>query len=160
MTKKTETETENLLRTETMQEENNDSMNESSPEGKETEKTKTEARKNIKKAPAKKYFKVRFHERFDESEPVSITLGINGNLLVIQRGVEVILPEDYLILAKRCTIRSVYPVIEGTKTVMKKMTKPRASFDLLGEATEAEYLKMKAEGDAKVAKAMKEAQEE
>lgn len=151
MTKNSETETENK-QLDTTGPQNDKNENESSVNEK--------AEKKKKNAAQKKYFRVRFHERVDESEPASITLGINGNLLVIKRGVDVILPEEYVKLAKACTVRSTYPTIEGTKTVMKKMVKPRASFDMLGEATEKEYLTMKAEGDAKVAATLKAAQDE
>jgi len=105
--------------------------------------------KTEEKTTGKKYFKVRFHERQSSTEPVNVTLGINGEILVIRRGELVILPEEYVELARSCVIRFNFPVAEGQKTVRKKFTMPRCSFDLLGEATEAEYLKMKKEGTEK-----------
>ena len=104
--------------------------------------------KNEEKS-GKKYYKVRFHERQSSTEPVNVVLGVNGDILVIRRGEEVILPEEYVELARSCMLRCYFPVPEGQKTVRKKLTMPRCSFDLLGEATEAEYLKMKKEGTEK-----------
>ena len=101
------------------------------------------------KEAAKKYFRVRFHERQTPTEPVNVVLGINGEILVVKRGELVILPEEFVELARSCVLRCYFPVPEGQKTVRKKMTMPRCSFDLLGEATEAEYLKMKEEGTKK-----------
>ncbi len=109
----------------------------------------------------KKYFKVRFHERQTPTEPVNVTLGINGEILVIRRGEEVILPEEFVELARSCVIRYKFPVASGQKTIRKPFTMPRCSFDLLGEATEAEYLKMKKEGTEKTLKDLnKNVQEE
>ena len=105
--------------------------------------------KNEEKNSIKKYFKVRFHERQIPTEPVNVVLGINGEILVVKRGELVILPEDFVERARSCVLRCYFPVPEGQKTVRKKMTMPRCSFDLLGEATEAEYLKMKEEGTKK-----------
>ena len=110
---------------------------------------------------SKKYFRVRFHERQTTTEPVNVTLGVNGNILVIQRGQEVILPEEYVELARSCVIRYSYPVADGKTNVRKKFSMPRCSFDLLGEATEEEYLKMKKEGTEKTIKDLnKNVQEE
>ena len=115
----------------------------------------TKAEKKVKKNkaadadPPKKYFKVRFHERQTPTEPVNVVLGINGEILVVKRGELVILPEEFVELARSCVLRCYFPVPEGQKTVRKKMTMPRCSFDLLGESTEAEYLKMKEEGTKK-----------
>lgn len=111
-------------------------------------------------ASGKKFFKVRFHERTDTNEPANVTLGINGNVLVIQRGVEVILPEDYVTLARSCVITYTYPALDGSKNVRKRVTRPRCPFDLLGEATEAEYLKMKKEGTEKTLASLKKNIEE
>ena len=113
------------------------------------------------KETGKKYFRVRFHERQTATEPVNVTLGVNGEILVIRRGEEVILPEEYVELARSCVIRGKYPVASGQKTIRKPFTMPRCSFDLLGEATEAEYLKMKREGTEKTLKDLnKDVQEE
>ena len=105
-----------------------------------------------RKNPGKKYYKVRFHERQSTTEPVNVTLGVNGNILVIQRGQVVILPEEYVELARSCVIRYNYPSLDGRTNVRKKFTMPRCSFDLLGEATEKEYLRMKREGTEKTLK--------
>lgn len=113
------------------------------------------AKSENKEQSVKKYYKVRFHERTSTTEPANVTLGINGEILVIQRGKEVILPEEFVELARSCVIRFNYPVPEGQKTVRKKFTMPRCSFDLLGETTEAEYLKMKREGTEQTLKDLK-----
>ena len=115
----------------------------------ETKIPNKKEKKNKAADPEKKYFKVRFHERQTPTEPVNVVLGINGEILVVKRGELVILPEEFVELARSCVLRCYFPVPEGQKTVRKKMTMPRCSFDLLGEATEAEYLKMKKEGTEK-----------
>ena len=118
----------------------------------EMKDAKTEKKEKKTRSAAKKYFKVRFHERQTSTEPMNVTLGINGDILVIQRGKEVILPEEFVELARSCVIRFNFPVPEGQKTVRKKSVIHRCSFDLLGEATEAEYLKMRKEGTEKTLK--------
>ena len=51
------------------------------------------------KKTGKKFYRVRFHERTNETEPINVALGVNGNILVCKRGEEVILPEEYVRLA-------------------------------------------------------------
>ena len=119
------------------------------------------ANKEVKEpAPAKKFYRVRFHERTGTNEPVNVVLGINGNVLVIKRGEEVILPEDYVTLARSCVISYTYPALDGSKNVRKRITRPRCPFDLLGEATEEEFLKMKKEGTEQTLASIKKKIEE
>ena len=112
-------------------------------------------------ATGKKYFWVRFHERNSTTEPVNVTLGINGDILVIRRGEKVILPEEYVELARSCVIKFTGPVLDGSKNIRKQVTMPRCPFDMLGEATEEEFFKMKKEGTEKtLASLRKNIQEE
>ncbi|MBO4633269.1 MAG: hypothetical protein J5858_15225 [Lentisphaeria bacterium] len=109
---------------------------------------------------AKKYFKVRFHERTNETEPTNVALGVNGNTLVCKRGEEVILPEEYVEMARTCTARYLRPEAgtgdDGKKTtVYKQRSYARCAFDLLGESSEEEYLRMKREGTQKTRESLK-----
>ena len=103
---------------------------------------------------AEKYFKVRFHERTSESESENITLGVNGNILVIRRGVPVVIPESFVKTARRAVIRYRYTDTKSGKPVSRKLA--RCSFDILGESSETEFLKMKEEGTRKTMKALED----
>ena len=112
------------------------------------------------KKTGKKFYRVRFHERTNETEPINVALGVNGNILVCKRGEEVILPEEYVEMARTCTARYLRPEAgkdeDGkNSTVFKQRSYARCAFDLLGESTEAEYLRMKREGTQKTRESLK-----
>lgn len=122
---------------------------------KETEEVPKETEEaEIPAKSTEKYFKVRFHERTSESESENITLGVNGNILVIRRGVPVVIPESFVKTARRAVIRYRYTDTKSGKPVSRKLA--RCSFDILGESSEAEFLKMKEEGTRKTMKALED----
>ena len=84
----------------------------------------------------------------------NVVLGVNGEILVIQRNVEVIIPEPYLRVAQSAVIRYNYPEAgENSKTKVKHFAQSRCACDVLGEATEEEFLKMKRAGTEKFIRA-------
>lgn len=101
-----------------------------------------------------KFYRVRFHERTSNSEPENITLGVNGNILVIRRGVTVVIPECFVQTARRAVIKYRYEDINTKKIINRKIA--RCSFDILGEGTEAEFMKLKADGTRKTRKALED----
>lgn len=91
-----------------------------------------------------KYYRVTFLERQNEHEERDVTLGVNGEFLVIKRGVETIIPERY----KECadhTTREVFTQKpnQPRKTVGHVKLFP---YSVIGMATKEEYEKLKAEG--------------
>ena len=102
-----------------------------------------------------KYFKVRFHAKSNPNDTDNVTLGVNGEVIVIKREEEVIIPERFV----ECARHAVYPQFtqlpnEPRKATGKVMTYP---LDVLGEGTHEEYLKMKKEGTQKTQEAVERA---
>lgn len=91
-----------------------------------------------------KYYRVRFHERTDKSQKEDVELAVNGEVLQVIRGQSVVIPERFMEAADHAT----YPIFkqeagEERKTMGAIRLFP---YDNLGEATEAEYKMMLAEG--------------
>lgn len=99
------------------------------------------------KTAEEKYYTVMFNPRSDPGETEDVHLIVNGDVLVCQRGVKVIIPERY----KECADHTTIPIFnqkpnEARKEVGNKMLYPYSSY---GEATKAEYLKFLSEGNRK-----------
>ena len=99
-----------------------------------------------------KYYRVTFNHKSSPNDDDDVTLIVNGETLVIQRGVEVIIPERY----KECADHATYPVFrqrpnESRKQVGTVMVFP---YSLLGDATEKDFLKQREEGNKKTKEAM------
>ena len=100
---------------------------------------------------AEKYYRVTFNHKSSPNDEDDVTLIVNGETLVLQRGVEAIIPGRY----KECADHATYPVFrqrpnESRKQIGTVMVFP---YSLMGEATEQEYLKLLRQGN----KATKEA---
>jgi len=105
-----------------------------------------------KRDKTEKYYRVTFNHKSSPNDEDDVTLIVNGETLVIQRGVEVIIPERY----KECADHATYPVFrqrpnESRKQVGTVMVFP---YSLMGEAAEQEYLKQLREGNKKTKEAM------
>jgi len=105
-----------------------------------------------KKDKVEKYYRVIFNHKSNPNDEDDVTLIVNGETLVCQRGVEVIIPGRY----KECADHATYPVFkqrpnEARKQVGTVMVFP---YSLVGEATEQEYLKMLTEGNKKTREAI------
>lgn len=106
--------------------------------------------------PKEKYYRVQFNMKSNPNDEEDVTLGVNGELLVIQRGVQVIIPGRF----KECADHATYPHFtqkpnESRKQVGTVMIFP---YSTLGEATESEYRKQLREGNKKTRAALAEAQ--
>lgn len=102
-----------------------------------------------------RFLKVRFHAKSNPNDTDNVTLGVNGEVLVIKREEEIIIPERFV----ECARHATYPQFtqlpnQARKVTGKVMTFP---FDLLGEGTQEEYLKMKKEGTEKTQEAAERA---
>ena len=91
-----------------------------------------------------KYFRVRFHERVTKNEPRDVELRVKGELLQIQRGKIVIIAERY----RECADHTRRPhYISLPNDPLKREgfvhTYP---YDVLGEATEEEFLALYKQG--------------
>ncbi len=94
-----------------------------------------------------RYFRVIFHAKSSPNDPEDVQLSVNGDTLIIAREKEVVIPERF----KECADHATYPQFrqlpgEPRKIVGKIRVFP---YDLLGPATEAEYLKSRTEGTRK-----------
>lgn len=107
----------------------------------------------VKEEKKRRYFHVKFFERSDDSQPEDIALTLNGETLVVRRGVDTILPEAYIEIAEHATIigRKYDPM---TNTNSPRVTK-RYAFSIGSEATEEEFLELKNAGTKKTKEALK-----
>ena len=101
---------------------------------------------------AEKYYRVTFNHKSSPNDEDDVTLIVNGEPLVIQRGIEVIIPNRY----KEAADHANYPVFrqkpnESRKQIGTVMVFP---YSLMGEATEKEYLKLLEEGNKKTREAI------
>jgi deoxyribodipyrimidine photolyase len=101
---------------------------------------------------AGKYYKVVFSHKQNPSDQDDVTLTVNGETLLMQRGVPVIIPGRF----KECADHATYPQFtqkpnEARKQVGTVMIFP---YSLMGEATEKEYQKQLADGNRKQKKAL------
>lgn len=101
---------------------------------------------------AEKYFKVRFHAKSNPNDTDNVTLGVNGEILVIKREEEIIIPERFV----ECARHATYPQFTQLPNEPRKMTGKVMTFplDILGEGTQEDFLKMKKEGNAKTLEAL------
>jgi len=94
-----------------------------------------------------RYYRVRFHEKAVDHDTDNVPLCLNGEVLNIQRGVEIILPGRF----KEVADQTVYPKFSlnpGEDLKVKAKIKTYG-YDVLGEATADEYFEKKAVGDLK-----------
>ena len=99
-----------------------------------------------------KYFRVVFNHKASPNDEDDVTLIVNGETLVLQRGVETIIPGKY----KECADHATYPVFrqrpnEARKQIGTVMVFP---YSLKGEATEQEYRELLMEGNKKTKEAI------
>jgi len=96
------------------------------------------------KAP-NKYYRVQFLEKSSPNDTDDVELSVNAETLVIQRNVEVIIPERFKVCADNATYQQ-FKQIPGKPRKLRGTIKVYP-YQLLGEATEAEFLAMKQKGD-------------
>ena len=96
--------------------------------------------------------RVVFHPRSNTSDPEDVVLSVNGNALVIKRGVETILPEPYLEAAEHTKIRTFRQVgRDMRKEVVELSPYP---YQDLGAASREEYMAMLRKGTRDTVKAL------
>lgn len=67
----------------------------------------------------------------DASDAKDVTIGVNGRVIQIQRGVEVSIPKPYLEVLQNAKVAKLVQVAEGRHELRHK---PRFSFQVLGDA--------------------------
>lgn len=98
-------------------------------------------------AKAEKFHRVRFQAKASPNDPEDVQLSVNGETLVISREKEVIIPDRF----KECADHATFPIFRQMPNLPRKITGRIRLFpyDLLGQATEGEYLAEKADGTRK-----------
>lgn len=99
-----------------------------------------------------KYYRVVFSHKQNPNDQDDVTLTVNGETLVMQRGVEVIIPGRF----KECADHATYPQFTQKPNEARKMvgTVMVFPYSLLGEATKSEYFKQLSEGNRKTKEAI------
>ena len=98
-------------------------------------------------AQAEKFWRVRFQSKASPNDPEDVMLSVNGETLIIAREKEVIIPDRY----RECADHATYPHFRQLPNQPRKIVGriKKYPYDILGEATEAEYLQAKATGTRK-----------
>lgn len=94
---------------------------------------------------AEKYYKVTFSMKGRPDDDEDVTLVVNGETLLIQRGKRVIIPERF----KECAEHATYPIFRQKPNESRKQVGVMQTFlfSVDGEATEEEYKKQLADGN-------------
>lgn len=117
-----------------------------SPDGANAKKSAKKAPKTEnKKDSTEKFYRVMFLDKSSPNDTDDVELSVNAETLVIQRGVEVIIPERFKVCADNATYQHF-------KQVPGKPRKLRGTirvypYQLLGLATNQEFMAMKRAGD-------------
>lgn len=90
------------------------------------------------------YKRVRFHVKSRPDDDDDVTLAVNGDVLKIQRSMEVVIPDRYV----ECAKNARYPQFKQMPNQPRKIVGEILvyPYDMLGDATEAEYLQMREAG--------------
>lgn len=98
--------------------------------------------------PREKYFRVRFDPKSRPYDPERVELSVNGSILTIGREIEVVIPERFV----ECANHAVSPTFKQMPGEERKVAGNVRlfPFQVLGEATEEEYLTAKAVGDKEI----------
>jgi len=95
--------------------------------------------------PEPKYYRVLFLDKSSPNDTDDVELSVNAETLVIQRNVEVIIPERFKVCADNATYQQ-FKQIPGKPRKLRGTIRVYP-YQPLGEATEAEFLAMKRKGD-------------
>ena len=91
-----------------------------------------------------KYYRMKFHAKSNPNDPDDVVLSVNGEINVIERQKEVVLPERFKVCAENARSPQFRQMPNQTRKIVGEViTFP---FDLLGEGTEEQYLNMRREG--------------
>jgi len=91
------------------------------------------------------YFEVVFAEKGHQNDTRDVQLTVNGECLVIKRGVTVVVPQRFL----ECADHTLYPEYEQEPGKDRKITSwvKTYQYNKLREATREEFDRMKKKGD-------------
>ena len=91
-----------------------------------------------------KCYRLRFHVKSGPNDDDNVILAVNGEVLILQRNKEVVLPERFVEVARNALEPQFRQLPnQERKFIGEVQTYP---FDILGEATMAEFYEMKAKG--------------
>jgi hypothetical protein len=99
------------------------------------------------------YWKVMFHQKSNPMEPNDVIIGVNGEVLQMQRGKEVVVPKRYLEASEHAYYES-FSQMPGEE----RKTTARVSvytYTILEQSTAKEYFAQKREGDRIAREALK-----
>jgi len=86
----------------------------------------------------RRYWKLQFHEKTDPNATDKVELTHNGDTLIWERGIPVIVPETHRHVAD-CAVHNIYKQVPGEDRKVESVVRTYP-YQLFGEATEAEYL--------------------
>lgn len=105
-------------------------------------------------SPKEKFFRVKFHAKSRPEDEDDVTLSVNGEVLVIARQKEVVLPERYIVCAQNARYQQFRQMPNMSRKIIGEVN--IFPFDNMGEATEAEYKAMRTKGTTETRKAIEE----
>jgi len=104
-----------------------------------------------------KYYWVRFHPKGSPNDEHDVVLSVNGEPLIIARQKRVCIPGRY----RECCDNGMYPVFRQLPGKDRKVVAwvKHFNYDMLGDATESDFIKMKRDGTIRTKKAMEQSEE-
>jgi hypothetical protein len=110
--------------------------------------------KSVPRVPKEKYMLVIFAEKTDKNDIDNVEITVNGNKMVCERGVEVIIQQRYL-WAIDNTSQPVYRQVKGSG--LKRVGSiQKYSYSVIKESTEKAYKQAKEKARVAVEKTLKE----
>ena len=134
-----------------------ENLNQKTVETPDLESFEKTAKRAPKKAPGakkvtedpqrfeEKYYRVLFLDKSSPNDTDDVELSVNAETLVIQRGVEVIIPERFKVCADNATYQQ-FKQIPGKPRKLRGTIKVYP-YQLIGPATKDEFFAMKRKGD-------------
>jgi hypothetical protein len=97
------------------------------------------------KVKPEKYYKVRFHAKSHANDPDDVMLSVNGEVLLMRREKEVIIPGRF----KECADHAVFPQYRQVPGKQRKLVAQIRiyNYDTLGDATEEDFKNQVVEGN-------------
>ena len=111
----------------------------------QTQKKET-VKKNVE-SEIEKYWHVMFSDKTSPNDTDDVELSVNGETLVIQRGVKVIIPDRFKVCADNATYQQ-FTQVPGKPRKLRGTIKVYP-YQLMGEASQKEFFDLKRKGDRK-----------
>ena len=106
---------------------------------------KDSGKKRAEATGIEKFWRVMLSDKTSPNDTDDVELSVNGETLMIQRGIEVIIPDRFKVCADNSTYQQ-FTQIPGKPRKLRGIIKVYP-YQLMGEAKQEDFIKMKRKGD-------------